>query len=483
MRSVRARAAIGATLVVAVALVAAGLAVLSVLRTNLIDQADLQAEVAAREVAGQLALDTAYADLDLDDEEDHPVQVTDEEGRVVFVSKGLRAISGTASTGVSPVPSASVGATPSPGDDDDDGDDDDGGDSVRPARGEVSSDDPDFSDGTATVDGKQADYRFAAVEATTPAGLTLTVHAGAPLAAEQEAVNTVRGAMLTGLPLLLAVVAGVTWLVTRRALRPVEGIRREMAAITASEDLARRVPEPDSRDEIARLARTTNETLTVLEASVERQRRFVADASHELRSPIASLRTQLEVAEAHPELLDLPGAVADTVRLQVLAADLLLLARLDAGEKPGAARLEVGALVREEVSQRTGDRIPVTVEVAEDAAYEVNGSRGQLVRVIGNLLDNAQRHAGSRITVQVAADGSGVRVEVRDDGAGVPEDERERIFERFVRLDDARSRDDGGAGLGLAIARDVATRHGGTLTVHRAPEGGAAFRLWLPRAA
>ncbi|MEV7894665.1 sensor histidine kinase [Streptomyces cyaneofuscatus] len=484
MRSVRARAAIGATLVVAVALVAAGLAVLSVLRTNLIDQADLQAEVAAREVAGQLALDTAYADLDLDDEEDHPVQVTDEEGRVVFVSKGLRAISGTASTGVSPVPSASAGATPSPGDDDDDGDDDDGGDSARPARGEVSSDDPDFSDGTATVDGKQADYRFAAVEATTPAGLTLTVHAGAPLAAEQEAVNTVRGAMLTGLPLLLAVVAGVTWLVTRRALRPVEGIRREMAAITASEDLARRVPEPGSRDEIAALARTTNETLTALEASVERQRRFVADASHELRSPIASLRTQLEVAEAHPELLDLPGAVADTVRLQVLAADLLLLARLDAGEKPGAARLEVGALVREEVSQRTGDRIPVTVEVeaAEDASYEVNGSRGQLARVVGNLLDNAQRHAESLVAVRVAADGAGVRVEVRDDGAGVPEDERERIFERFVRLDDARSRDDGGAGLGLAIARDVATRHGGTLTVHRAPEGGAAFRLQLPRA-
>ncbi|MEU0377879.1 HAMP domain-containing sensor histidine kinase [Streptomyces cyaneofuscatus] len=485
MRSVRARAAIGATLVVAVALVAAGLAVLSVLRTNLIDQADLQAEVAAREVAGQLALDTAYADLDLDDEEDHPVQVTDEEGRVVFVSKGLRAISGTASTGVSPVPSASAGATPSPGDDDDDGDDDDGGDSARPARGEVSSDDPDFSDGTATVDGKQADYRFAAVEATTPAGLTLTVHAGAPLAAEQEAVNTVRGAMLTGLPLLLAVVAGVTWLVTRRALRPVEGIRREMAAITASEDLARRVPEPGSRDEIAALARTTNETLTALEASVERQRRFVADASHELRSPIASLRTQLEVAEAHPALLDLPGAVADTVRLQVLAADLLLLARLDAGEKPGAARLEVGALVREEVSQRTGDRIAVTVEVeaAEGASYEVNGSRGQLARVVGNLLDNAQRHAESLVAVRVAADGAGVRVEVRDDGAGVPEDERERIFERFVRLDDARSRDDGGAGLGLAIARDVATRHGGTLTVHRAPEGGAAFRLQLPRAA
>ncbi|KPL32599.1 ATP-binding protein [Streptomyces anulatus] len=482
MRSVRARAAIGATLVVAVALVAAGLAVLLVLRANLIDQADLQAEVAAREVAGQLATGTPYDELELDDEEDHPVQVTDEEGRAVVVSKDLRAITGTGTSGVTPAPSASAGASPSPGDgDDDDADDDDDG--SRPGRGEVSSDDPDFSDGTATVDGTTADYRFAAVEATTPDGVTLTVYAGAPLAAEQEAVNTVRGAMLTGLPLLLVVVAGVTWLVTRRALRPVEGIRREMAAITASEDLARRVPEPGSRDEIAALARTTNETLTVLEASVERQRRFVADASHELRSPIASLRTQLEVAEAHPELLDLPGAVADTVRLQVLAADLLLLARLDAGEKPGSATVELGALVREEVSQRTGDRIAVSVEVPQGGAFEVNGSRGQLSRVIGNLLDNAQRHAEGSVAVSVAADGRGVRVEVRDDGAGVPEDERERIFERFVRLDDARSRDDGGAGLGLAIARDVASRHGGTLAVDRAAEGGAAFRLWLPRSA
>ncbi|MET8880088.1 sensor histidine kinase [Streptomyces rubiginosohelvolus] len=483
MRSVRARAALGATLVVAVALIGAGLAVLLVLRDNLIGQADLQAEVAARDVAGQLATGTAYDDVELDDEEDHPVQVADEEGRVVLVSKDLRAVTGTGATGVTPVPSASAGATPSPGDDDDDGDDGQDDDSSSPDSGEVSSDDPEFSDGTATVDRTTADYRFAAVEATTRDGVTLTVYAGAPLAAEQEAVGTVRGAMLTGLPVLLVVVAGVTWLVTRRALRPVEGIRREMAAITASEDLARRVPEPDSRDEIAALARTTNETLTVLEASVERQRRFVADASHELRSPIASLRTQLEVAEAHPELLDLPGAVADTVRLQVLAADLLLLARLDAGEKPGGGTVELGALVREEVSQRTGDRIAVVVEVPEGGAFEVNGSRGQLSRVIGNLLDNAQRHAEGGVAVSVAADGRGVRVEVRDDGAGVPEDERERIFERFVRLDDARSRDDGGAGLGLAIARDVAARHGGTLTVHRADEGGAAFRLWLPRPA
>ncbi|MEU9314286.1 HAMP domain-containing sensor histidine kinase [Streptomyces sp. NPDC048295] len=487
MRSVRARAALGATVVVALALIGAGLSVLLVLRANLTGQAGLQAEVVAREVAGQLALDVPYDRLEMRDEEDHPVQVTDEDGRVVAVSRDLQAISGTGTDRVAPVPSPTAGGPGGGSDDDrggdDGGDDDDSRATPAPGRGEVDSDKPDFGNGTATVDGETADYRFASVQATTPAGVTLTVHAGAPLAAEQEAVGTVRGAMLIGLPVLLLVVAGVTWLVTRRALRPVEDIRREMAAITASEDLSRRVPEPGSRDEIARLARTTNETLTALEASVERQRRFVADASHELRSPIASLRTQLEVGAAHPELLDVPGAVADTVRLQALAADLLLLARLDAGERPGLAPLDLGALVREEVSQRTGDRIAVTVSVPDQGRFEVAGSRGQLARVIGNLLDNAERHARSTVTVSVrAAERGGVVVAVGDDGAGVPPKERERIFERFVRLDDARTRDDGGAGLGLAIARDVAVRHGGRLTVDGAREGGARFELWLPGA-
>ncbi|WP_138896601.1 sensor histidine kinase, partial [Streptomyces chryseus] len=350
-----------------------------------------------------------------------------------------------------------------------------------PGPGEVSDDDPRMSSGSATVDGERADYRFAAVEVRTARGQDVTVYAGAPLAAEQDAVGTVREAMLIGLPALLAVVGGVTWLVTRRALRPVEGIRREMAAITASEDLSRRVPEPDAHDEVARLAVTTNETLAALETSVERQRRFVADASHELRSPIASLRTQLEVGAAHPELLDVEGAVRDTVRLQALAADLLLLARLDAGERPGQGRVDLGALVREEVSQRT-DRLPVTV--AEGSGpYEVAGSRGQLARVLGNLLDNAQRHARGRVEVSVRRERGAVVVGVSDDGAGVPAGEHERIFERFVRLDDARSRDDGGAGLGLAIARDVARRHGGTLSVARGPLGGALFELRLPVAA
>ncbi|MFC9428688.1 ATP-binding protein [Streptomyces sp. NPDC056987] len=500
--SVRAKASLGATAVVAVALVAAGVAVLLSLRVNLTGQAERAADRAAREVALDIAAQapdrTPYAKLELPDAEDSPVLVTDEDGRLLTLSEGLQRISGsgvpavdtarsapdpsgTARTGGSGTDrSGSSGSSEDDDDSDDDGGDDHGGGKGGdddPAVGEI-DDTTEYSDGSATVEGTAGDYRFATVEATDRTGRTVVVHAGASLADRRSAVNTTAAAMLLGLPVLLLVVGGVTWLVTRRALRPVEGIRSEMAAITASEDLSRRVPEPATRDEVARLARTTNETLTALEAAVERQRRFVADASHELRSPIASLRTQLEVGHAHPGLLDVPGAVADTVRLQQLAGDLLMLARLDAGERPGRTRTDLGALVREEVSQRATDRFPVAVRARE--GFDVVGSRGQLARVLGNLLDNAQRHAAGSVETSVRRVGAWVVLAVADDGAGVPEAERERIFERFVRLDDARSRDDGGAGLGLAIARDVAERHCGTLTVGRAPSGGALFELRLP---
>ncbi|WP_326596480.1 sensor histidine kinase [Streptomyces sp. NBC_01803] len=494
MASVRARAALGATAVVAVALVVAGLVMLVTLRASLDDQVALQAEVKARDVAAQLATETDFADLDLDAA--HPVQVVDRDGVVRAVSEDLEAISGTGTSEVTP-----RGPAPRPtdggGDDgDDDGDDgggdgdgdgddgdDDGDDGPTLAPGQI-DDDIRVRSGSAVVDGHEAAYLFAEVEVTTRRGEEAVVHAGAPLGVEQAALDSVRTSMFVGVPLLLGVVALVTWLVTRRALGPVEGIRREMAAITRSQDLSRRVPEPAARDEVGRLARTTNETLAALEASVERQRRFVADASHELRSPIASLRTQLEVGAAHPALLDVPGAVQDTVRLQTLAADLLLLARLDAGERPQAGDVDLAAFVAEELAQRTGDRHPVRSAVAGGTAggLNVTGSRGRLARVLGNLLDNAQRHATGEVRVSLRREGATAVVEVADDGAGVPEGDRERIFERFVRLDDARARDDGGAGLGLAIARDVAAGHGGTLTVREAPEGGALFVLRLPLA-
>ncbi|MFJ6075688.1 ATP-binding protein [Streptomyces sp. NPDC093065] len=467
--SVRARATLAATLVVAVALVAAGTAVLLSLRSNLLGEAGTRAERSARDVATALAVGTRYTELSLDDD-DRPVQVVDEEGTLVAASEDLERITGTGVGAVKPQPAA-TGDDARDRDSDDDDDDDDFDESLEAGEiGEPST----VGDGTATVDGDTADYRFVAVPVETRGGDHLTVYAGAPLSAEHGAVNTALTVMLIGFPLLLAVVAWVTWLVTRRALRPVEGIRREMAAITASEDLARRVPVPGTHDEVARLASTTNETLAALEDSVERQRRFVADASHELRSPIASLRTQLEVAAAHPELLDLDGAVEDTVRLQRLAADLLLLARLDAGERPADARVDLASLAREEAEGRRG------VSVRGDVAVNVAGSRGQLGRVLANLLDNAQRHARSAVEVSVRREGEAAVVAVADDGEGVPAADRERIFERFVRLDAARSRDDGGAGLGLAIARDVAVRHGGTLTVHDAPAGGALFELRLP---
>ncbi|MEU6036319.1 HAMP domain-containing sensor histidine kinase [Actinomadura sp. NPDC047616] len=479
--SVRARTTLGATAVVAAALVAAGLAVVLLLRANLAGRADLQAEVTAREIASHLATGTPFDRLELDDGDEHPVQVVDALGRVRAVSEDLTAITGTGTSEVRP--GATASAPPTHHDDADDQGDGDHGDDDTPGRGQVSGE-VSHSTGTATVDGHTADYRFAAVQATTPAGETVTVYAGAGLQTTRDAVGTVARAMLVGLPALLIVVAVVTWLVTRRALRPVEAIRGELAEITASGDLARRVPLPRSRDEVAHLAATTNETLAALERSVARQRGFVADASHELRSPIASLRTQLEVAAAHPELLDVQGLTDDVIRLQHLAADLLLLARLDAGDRPVEAKpVDLAALVGEELRRRPagGRDLAVHADVAGDAP-PVMGGRTRLARVLSNLLDNAERHAESAIRVSLAASADGTRAVLRvaDDGPGVPPDDRERIFERFVRLDDARSRDDGGAGLGLAIARDLVRTHGGTLTVGEAPGGGALFEVQLP---
>ncbi|MFF7189793.1 ATP-binding protein [Streptomyces sp. NPDC008222] len=471
--SVRSRAALAATLVVAVALVVAGIVVVAVLRHNLTDRASLESEVTARTVAGaQAALNGNFGSLELPDGEGRLVQVVDSGGKVLAAGDDLDRRGALAN--YSPAPASTASTSSSGGDDDDDHD-------STPARGKVGTD-VDRKTLTVRVGDETRDYSFAAVQGTTYDGRTYTVYAGTSLEDEQATLDQVVQAMLIGLPCLLVVVAGVTWLVTRRALCPVEGIRAEMAEITASGDLSRRVPEPPSHDEIARLAATTNETLTALEHSVERQHRFVADASHELRSPIASVRTQLEVAVAHSDLLDVEEVLQDVIRLQHLAADLLLLARLDAGERPTQGRVDLATLVREELAERSAtDRIVPSVTVS-GTPVEVSGSRGQLARVLGNLLDNAQRHARSKVAVELRAEGVDVILTVSDDGHGVPEADRERIFERFIRLDEARTRDDGGAGLGLAIARDVVERHAGALTVGGAPGGGAVFGLRLPRA-
>ncbi|MFF0221347.1 sensor histidine kinase [Streptomyces sp. NPDC004629] len=466
-------------MVVCVALVAAGIAVVAVLRHNLTGRAALESEITARTVAGaQAALSGDFGGLDLPDDAEHPVQVVDIAGKVLAAGEELRGRPALADYAPAAAAPSSTPSDHHGGRDDDDDDDDD----AVPPRGRVGAD-AEPRTLNVTVEEETRAYAFAAVQGTMYDGRTYTVYAGTSLEDEQATLDQVTRAMLAGLPFLLVVVAAVTWLVTRRALKPVEGIRAEMAEITRSGDLARRVPEPDARDEIARLARTTNETLTALERSVERQHRFVADASHELRSPIAALRTHLEVAAQHPGLLDPADLLHDVVRLQHLAADLLLLARLDAGERPADAPVDLAALVRADVAERAaGDRVATAVTTA-GTAQEVRGSRAQLSRVLGNLLDNAQRHAATAVTVDVGRDGDDIVVTVADDGAGIAPGDRARIFERFVRLDESRSRDDGGAGLGLAIARDVVHRHGGTLTAGESATGGAAFRIRLPCAA
>jgi HAMP domain-containing protein len=291
--SVRARATLGATLVVAVALVAAGTAVLLSLWSNLSGQASTQAERTARAVAADLAAGTAYDKLSLDDD-DRPVQVVDPAGRLVAASEDLERIRGTGVEAVRPQAAVDTDGTGQE-------EQEEGDDSLSP--GEI-DDDVSFTDGSATVDGDEADYRFAAVHVEADGKGTLTVYAGAPLSAEQSAVSTALTVDADRACRCCWRSSRVTWLVTRRALRPVEGIRPRDGRPSWPSDLSRRVPVPDAHDEVGRLARTTNETLAALEASVEQQRRFVADASHELRSPIASLRTQLEVGAAHPELLD-----------------------------------------------------------------------------------------------------------------------------------------------------------------------------------
>ncbi|WP_030741572.1 cell wall metabolism sensor histidine kinase WalK [Streptomyces sp. NRRL S-31] len=285
---------------------------------------------------------------------------------------------------------------------------------------------------------------------------------------------------------LVLFVAALTWLLVGRALRPVAAIREEFTEIT-ERDLHRRVPVPQARDEIFRLARTMNATLDRLYRALNRHRQFVADASHELRSPIAAVRTQLELALARPSRTDWPTvvykALQDTERLQAVASDLLLLARLDAREAPPRSPVDLMALVAEEARRHPG-----TVVVCADQpegkarpAAVVQGSRVQLSRLLTNLSDNARRHTRTTVVIAVAARDDIVELSVDDDGPGIPASDRERVFERFTRLDDARARQDGGTGLGLAIAKDIAHAHGGTLTLHTSPLGGVRALLRLPR--
>ncbi|MGW0807841.1 sensor histidine kinase [Nonomuraea sp. NPDC002799] len=280
---------------------------------------------------------------------------------------------------------------------------------------------------------------------------------------------------------VLAVTALMTWIAAfliGRTLRPVQAMRARIAEITVT-DLGKRVPTPPGRDAIARLAHTANQTLSRLQEAVEQQRMFASMVSHELRTPLTGLRARLEEAQLYPEV-DAREAIRDTLstteRLQKIIDEMLALARVRTSSPQGYERIELGALVREEAA---GRRAGLRASVRADDDLRICGNRVQLAEVLTNLLVNAERHARSAIEVSVARSGGHAVVTVRDDGKGVAPEDRERVFEPFVRLADGRERDPGGSGLGLAISRAIARAHQGSLSIEDTPRG-AAFVLRLP---
>jgi signal transduction histidine kinase len=310
-----------------------------------------------------------------------------------------------------------------------------------------------------------------------------TIVVGRTLDSVVESTEVVGGLLLVGIPLLLLLVGGVTWRMVGRALAPVESMRTEVDAISTNE-LHRRIASGTGRDEITRLSATLNRMLERLETGHERQRRFVSDASHELRSPVATIRQHAEVALEHPGLSsaeDLASVVlAEDLRLQRLVEDLLLLARMD--EPATDARfivVDLDDVVFEEVS-RHRNVANKTIDSTRVSGGRVLGDRKQLARLTGNLLENALRHASGKVAVSLSQANGRVVLLVDDDGAGVPPRERTRIFERFVRLQEARDRDSGGSGLGLAIVAEVVEAHGGAAVVLDSPLGGARFEVSLP---
>ncbi|MBV9831985.1 MAG: HAMP domain-containing histidine kinase [Marmoricola sp.] len=287
-----------------------------------------------------------------------------------------------------------------------------------------------------------------------------------------------------GVPIGLALVATSVWLAVGRALRPVDAMRAEAETITA-EHLSRRLAVPGGDDEIPRLAITLNEMLDRIDASSSLQRQFVSDASHELRSPLTTLRQLAEVARDYPDRTDQRGLADDVLaeerRMEELVAALLLLARMDDAPPPTAAAVDLDDLVLGEARRVRDDGGP-HVDVSGVSAGQVAGDRVLLAQVVGNLLSNARRHARSEVALSLQEYGNRVVLTVDDDGDGIPPEDRERVFERFVRLDEARDRDAGGSGLGLAIVDKVVHGLGGDVRVQESAHGGARFVVTLPAA-
>jgi signal transduction histidine kinase len=293
----------------------------------------------------------------------------------------------------------------------------------------------------------------------------------------RDSLATLVKVLAIGTPLLFALLALATWLLTGYTLRPIGALRRGAAEVTET-GVPRDLPVPPARDEVRSLAVTLNDMLSRLAEAQQRQRDLVSDTAHELRSPIASIRAQLEVALDHPDGLDWAETArdvhADTLRLARLAEDLLLLARLD-GQHLRRKPIDLAAVCEWAAARYATARVPVRADAA--GACVVAGDQDALARLLVNLLDNAVRHAASQVCVSVREEGGWAVLTVTDDGPGIPPEEAERVFGRFARLDDARARagedsaGEEGAGLGLAIVRSTAEAHGGSVSLGEARPG------------
>jgi signal transduction histidine kinase len=302
-----------------------------------------------------------------------------------------------------------------------------------------------------------------------------------PVGDIEQSQRILRTTLLIAYPPLVAIMALIAWRMIGSALRPVETLRSGAARISGS-DQDERLAVPETADEIRALALTLNDMLDRLAASRGRQRAFVADAAHELRSPLASMRTQLEVAQRLGEGGELTtDLLADVARLSTLVEDLLLLARAgnDTRNPPARESVDVRALLLATAERYSGSRVPVSVAQGQPVYANVNSE--ELRRALSNLVDNAVRHAGSKVVLEVHAAGGGAVLTVVDDGPGIPAEERDRVFERFARLDDARDRDAGGTGLGLAIVKELLRRSDSSISLQDTPNGpGLTATLHLP---
>lgn len=322
-----------------------------------------------------------------------------------------------------------------------------------------------------------APYRVAV--ATPPGSPAYHVYVGLPLSEVDQSTAELATSLAAGVPLLVVAFAGLTWVFAGRALKPVENLRRQAADISVT-DLHRRLDVPGTGDELQRLGATLNDLLGRLDRSLDRQRQFVADAAHELRSPVAAIQAQAEVAD-HVAGLTSPSPMAvESARLAHLVDDLLALARLDAQPRHRQDLLDFDEVVLSEASL-VGQVAGPEIDTSGVSPVQVLGDHGQLARAVRNLMENAVRYAASRVVVSLQARRDEAVLVVCDDGPGIPEADRERILERFTRLDDTRTRSTGGVGLGLAIVNEVVAAHGGQLAVEDGAPGGRMV-VRLPRA-